>query len=132
MQVAKYWREIPRLYRMEAGQCRKCKNIQFPSRMICPECGAQKFDMIRLSGKGKLITFTIIHVAPDGFTDQLPYAVGIIEMDEGIRVLAQVTDCHPEELKIGDRLLAKFRRIREEGKSGIIMYGYKFVPDVGV
>jgi len=132
MQVPKFWREIPKRYRLEAAKCTKCGYIAFPQRLICPECGNKKFEKMNLSGKGKLATYTIIRVAPEGFGDQVPYAVGVVELDEGVRTMAQITDCDPETLQIGDRLVSKFRRINEEGKTGAIMYGYKFVPDVGV
>jgi hypothetical protein len=132
MRVAKHWRETPERYRLEAGKCKKCGHINFPGRLICPECGAREFETIRLGGKGKLETFTIICTAPDGFADLAPYAVGIVEMEEGIKVLAQITDCNPHDLKIGDQLVTKFRRINEEGKTGMIMYAYKFVPDNGL
>jgi uncharacterized OB-fold protein len=117
---------------MEAAQCSGCQKVLFPGRIVCPECGSREFEMIRLTGKGKLETFTITRVAPEGFTDQVPYAVGIVELDEGVRVMGQITDCDPEELKIGDRLATEFRRIIEQGKTGIIQYGYKFVPDLGL
>jgi hypothetical protein len=117
---------------MEAGKCKECGSIQFPPRLVCPECGAQEFETVRLSGKGKLLTFTIIRVAPEGFGDLAPYAVGIVELEEGIRVMGQVVDCDPEALKIGDKLVSQFRRINEEGKTGMILYGYKFVPDLGL
>jgi uncharacterized OB-fold protein len=132
MEVAKYWREIPKRYRLEAGRCKNCDHISFPSRLICPECRSEDFKTINLSGAGKLVTHTIIRVAPDGFTDQVPYAIGIVELNEGIKLMAQITDCDPSLLKTGDPLITKFRRIREEGKTGVIMYGYKFVPDVGI
>lgn len=132
MQVPRHWREIPQRYRMEASRCLNCKSIQFPERTICPDCGSDKYEIFKLSGNGKLSTFTIIRVAPEGFEDQTPYAVGIVELEEGIRVMGQITDCEPEKLKIGDRLITKFRRIREEGKTGMIMYGFKFVPDIGL
>jgi uncharacterized OB-fold protein len=117
---------------MEAGKCTKCGSIQFPNRLVCPDCGAKTFETIRLSGKGELLTYTITRVAPSSFVDLAPYAVGIVKLDEGINVMGQITDCDPEELKIGDRLTTQFRRINEEGKTGMIMYGYKFVPDVGM
>ena len=132
MKVAKHWRETPERYRLEAGKCKKCNHINFPSRLICPECGGKEFEMVHLSGKGKLETYTVIHTAPDGFADLAPYAVGIVELDEGVKILAQIADCNTNELKIGDRLVTKFRRINEEGKTGMIMYGYKFVPDFGL
>ena len=132
MVVPRHWREIPERYRLEAKKCVKCGFVCFPRRLVCPKCGAVEFETVNLSGKGKLVTFTIIRVAPEGFTDQAPYAVGIVELSEGIRVMGQITDCDPETLKTGDDLITQFRRIREEGKTGIIMYGYKFVPDVGL
>lgn len=132
MHVPRHWRETPKRYRMEAGKCTKCGSIQFPARLICPDCGAKTFETIRLSGKGELLTYTITRVAPSSFVDLAPYAVGIVKLDEGINVMGQITDCNPEELKIGDRLTTQFRRVNEEGKTGMIIYGYKFVPDVGL
>ncbi|UCG29040.1 MAG: Zn-ribbon domain-containing OB-fold protein [Bacteroidales bacterium] len=132
MNVPKHWRESPQRYRMEAGKCRKCERIFFPGRLVCPECGHTGFDMVKLSGKGKLHTFTVIRTAPSGFTDFAPYAVGIVELDEGIRILGQITDCDPDSLQTGDRLTSKFRRMNDEGKTGMIMYSYKFVPDNGI
>ncbi|MGD0711072.1 MAG: Zn-ribbon domain-containing OB-fold protein [Bacteroidales bacterium] len=132
MEVARHWRETPERYRLEAGKCKKCGKITFPQRLICPECGSEEFTKFNLSGKGKIETFTIIRTAPDGFEDLAPYAVGIIALDEGIRILAQITDCNPEELKIGDRLVSKFRRMNQDGQNGMIYYAYKFVPDIGL
>ena len=132
MHVPRHWREIPERYRMEAGKCKQCGSIQFPARLICPDCNTREFETIRLSGKGELVTFTIIRVAPAGFGDLAPYAVGIIKLEEGIQVMGQLTDCDPENLKIGAPLVTQFRRINEEGKTGMIMYGYKFVPDLGL
>jgi uncharacterized OB-fold protein len=130
--VARHWRETPERYRLEAKKCIKCGSIQFPARLICPDCGAREFETLRLSGKGELATYTVIHVAPMGFTDLTPYAVGIVKLDEGIQVMGQISDCNPEELKIGDRVVTQFRRINEEGKTGMLIYGYKFVPDQGL
>lgn len=132
MHVPRHWRETPRRYRLEAGKCTKCGSIHFPARLICPDCSAKAFETIRLSGKGEVATYTVIRVAPSGFGDLAPYAVGIVKLDEGIHIMAQITDCDPETLKIGDRVVTQFRRINEEGKTGMIMYGYKFVPDVGL
>jgi uncharacterized OB-fold protein len=117
---------------MEAGKCKKCGSIHFPGRLICSKCGAREFETIRLSGKGELISYTVIRVAPTGFGDITPYAIGMVKLEEGINVMGQIADCDPDNLKIGDRLTSQFRRINEEGKTGMILYGYKFVPDLGL
>lgn len=132
MIVPRHWREKPERYRMEAGKCNKCEAIHFPSRLVCPECGARSFETVRLSGKGTLDTFTIIRVAPSGFGDMTPYAVAIVKLDEGVNIMGQVTDCDPETLEIGQRLETQFRRVNQESETGMIMYGYKFVPELGL
>jgi len=59
---------------------------------------------------------------------QVPYVMAIIELDEGVRLTGQVIDCKPDDVKIGMRVAATFRKLGEDGRAGIIHYGYKFVP----
>jgi len=126
---SRYWREIPQRYRLEAGKCKSCGFVCFPPRLVCPQCGAREFAGTNLAEKGKLITYTIIRVPPHQFEDQAPYAVGIAELDDGVRLTAQVVDCDFAELRIGMRVQIEFRKVYEEGEAGVIYYGYKFVPD---
>ena len=123
------WREIPQRYRLEAGKCAGCGQVCFPPRLICPRCGAREFQKTKLAGTGKLVTHTIIRVAPQQFEDQTPYAVGIAELDDGVRLTAQVVDCDFADLKVGMRVKIEFRKVSEDGAAGIIHYGYKFVPE---
>ncbi len=125
---ANYWRQIPQRYRLEAGKCKGCGKLHFPPRLVCDACGSRDFETVKLSREGTLVTYTIIRVPPGGFSDQAPYAVGIVELDGGARITAQVVDADFDELKIGQRMKVEFRRIRTEGKAGIINYGYKCVP----
>jgi uncharacterized OB-fold protein len=123
------WREIPQRYRLEAAKCRGCGLVCFPPRVICPRCGSREFDKAKLAGSGKLLTYTIIRVAPQQFEDQAPYAVGIAELDDGVRLTAQIVDCDFSKLAVGMRVKVEFRRIYEEGAAGVIYYGYKFIPE---
>ena len=84
---------------------------------------------IGLSRDGKLITYTVIHIGPSKFADQVPYAVGIVELKEGVRLLAQLADVDLSRLKVGMPMRIEFRRISEEGDAGILNYGYKCVPN---
>lgn len=125
---ARYWREIPQRYRLEAAKCTKCGKQFFPPRVVCNGCGGREFEKITLPDTGKLLTYTVIRIGPSGFSDQTPYAMGIAEMDGGVRLTAQVADVDLAELKVGMPVRIEFRRIREEGEAGILCYGYKFVP----
>jgi uncharacterized OB-fold protein len=55
--------------------------------------------------------------------------VGIAELDDGVKLTAQVVDCDFSELKVGMRVSLEFRKMYEEGEAGVIHYGYKFVPE---
>ena len=126
---SRYWREIPQRYRLEAKKCKGCGLILFPPRLVCPQCGKGEFEKTVLAGAGTLLTYTVIRVAPEGFEDQTPYAVGIAQLDDGARLTAQVVDCDFSRIKVGLRVKLEFRKMHEDGAAGIIHYGYKFVPE---
>ncbi len=126
MPSPRYTREIPQRYRLEAAACDGCGKIFFPPRLVCSQCGSQSFTATRLTDTGTVVTFTIIHVGPDRFVEETPYAVGIVELDNGVRVTGQIVDCALEDIRIGSRARFVFRKIQEEGESGLICYGYKF------
>jgi uncharacterized OB-fold protein len=125
---ARYAREMPHRYRMEAHKCKQCGKVFVPRRLKCDKCGAIEFEVIKLSDKVKLLTYTIIHTPASQFKDQSPYALGICEFPEGVRLTAQVVDIDFEEIKTGMELQVEFRRIQTDGHEGILSYGYKFVP----
>jgi uncharacterized OB-fold protein len=123
----RYHREIPQRYRLEAGKCKGCGNISFPPRLVCPECGKGEFEITVLKNEGTLLTYTIIRVGSDKFSIQTPYAVGIVALEDGINVTTQIADVNFEQLKIGQKVKLVFRKIQDEGKSGLHCYGYKAV-----
>lgn len=127
MIVPRYTREIPQRYRLEAGKCEKCGYLAFPPRVVCPECGNRAFKTVQLKPAGTILTYTVIHVAEDNFATQTPFAVGVVETDDGARLTAQIVDCKPEEIEIGKRVNLMLRRIQKEGHAGILQYGYKAV-----
>jgi uncharacterized OB-fold protein len=104
---------------------------------------------VKLKGEGKIVSYTIIHEGAESFKAQMPYVLAIIELDEGPCVTGQIVGIsvgavndssdsdtssetsgteneQNEELAIGSRVTSVFRKISEDGKSGIIHYGYKF------
>jgi uncharacterized OB-fold protein len=125
---ARYWREIPQRYRMEAKKCKKCGKIYFPPRIICSDCKSKDFELLKLKDEGRLLTYTVIRVGPSQFVNQTPYAMGIVKLDEGVNLLAQIVDCEPDQLQIGMKLKLEFRKIQQDGEAGILCYGYKCVP----
>ena len=129
MSVPRYWRnEVPR-YRLVGEECNKCGNKYFPSRPVC-SCGSTEFKEYKLSQRGVVVTWTVIKNAPIGFEKYTPYVVGLIELKDGVRLMSQIVDVAPEEITAGLEVEACFRKVKEDGKSGILQYGYKFRPIV--
>ena len=126
MAVARFWREIPNRYNLIGSKCGNCNKVMFPPRFICPYCRRTgKLDPYKLSPKGKIISYTITHAAASGFEDQAPYVLAVIELQDGPRLTAQITDCDPQDVNIGDEVEMVFRRMGQDGEDGVIYYGFK-------
>jgi len=128
MPSPRYWREIPARYRLEAGRCTGCGRVVFPSRRICPGCRREGMEPVTLSRRGRVVTSTVIHVSPTEFQMEAPYPMALVETPEGARLMVQVADCEPDAVRPGMEVALEFRRIRKEGRSGILCYGHKAVP----
>jgi uncharacterized OB-fold protein len=122
------WREYPHRYRLEASKFKKSGKTYFPKRAVDPETGDSEQKIVKLPDEGKIVTYTVIRIAPSHWTDIAPYALAIAELTDGTRLMAQVTDCDVNEVKIGMDVRIEFRRIQDEGHHGVLSYGYKFVP----
>ena len=121
------WRHIQQRYNLIGSKCNTCGELFFPSRVVCPNCRRKgNLEPFQFSGKGKIHTFSIIRSAPDDFKKAAPYAVAVIELEEGAKLTSQLVDCNVDEIEIGDDVEMVFRKIREDGKDGVISYGYKF------
>jgi uncharacterized OB-fold protein len=88
--------------------CAKCKKVSVPPRSLCPHCRNSDMDWTELPSKGKLVTYTVIHVSPIQFQEQSPYAVGIVEFGEGVRLPGMIRDVKLEDLRIGMELRTDF------------------------
>ncbi len=128
MSVPRYWRERKIKYRLIGGKCKTCGRSFYPPRKVCPYCSSREVEKILLPRKGKVLSYTIIHVPPKGFENYSPYVVAIVELENGARVLAQLTDIDENEVKIGLEVEAVFRKYSEQSPEGIIEYGIKFRP----
>ncbi len=123
------WRRTVERYNLVGSRCETCGTHFIPARNICPKCRRKgKIVPYKFSGRGKIYTYTIIRVAPEGYEFFVPYALAIIELEEGARITGQVVDIHPDDVKIGMPVEMVFRKIHEDGDEGLITYGFKFRP----
>jgi uncharacterized OB-fold protein len=82
-------------------KCKKCGERYFPPRADCLKCMNDSFEWIEYSGKGKIQSYTKIHAAPKGFEDIAPYTLGVVDLEEGGRLISWIKDIPEDEIKIG-------------------------------
>ena len=95
-----YW-EYCKKHELRMQKCQNCGYIRFPPSLICPQCHSMDTDWIKLRGKGKIYSF-VIYRTPyhPSYTDDIPYTVAIIQLDEGPRMESNITDCKVEDIRI--------------------------------
>ncbi len=122
------WRERRQRAGNEAARCRGCARMHFPPRPSCDHCGGRDFEVVPLATTGKVLTHTVIHLAPPAFAGDAPYVLVIVELDDTTRLMVQMADVAPADVSTGMRIRLEFRRIRRYGRTGIIAYAHKAVP----
>ena len=72
-------------------QCQTCSKLNMYPRHACPHCQSKALGWQRARGDGVLHSFTVLRAgAPAGFEKDLPYAVGVVKLDEGVQLLARL------------------------------------------
>ena len=107
-----------------ATRCKSCSQIYFPPLQRCLECYEKDMEKIRLSGKGKLFTYTVIEMPVSHYKP--PFALAWIELPEGVRVFTQLKNWENTELQIGMDMKLVIDTLWEEDEK--VVYGYKFEP----
>jgi uncharacterized OB-fold protein len=76
-------------------KCRDCGAVTVPPRMVCRQCAGLALDITPLSGHGKIVTFTSIHVASEERHGHTPYLVVMVELQEGAWIMGNLSDLDP-------------------------------------
>ena len=101
----------------KAYKCVDCGMVIAPPSGSCYGCGSSKMEWTTVSGKGKLVSLTVIHIAPDEFAEEVPYYIAIVELAEGTRVSARLLGydpLKPEDVKLGSDVKLDY----EDSKTG--------------
>ena len=111
-----FW-EATKRHELVIQRCNQCDSWVFYPRERCPECmaGLSHLEWTRVSGKGRLHTFTIVHQPGNNtFLDDAPYAFVIIQLDEGPRMPGSMVNVDPHELKVDMPVEAVFDDVTPE------------------
>jgi uncharacterized OB-fold protein len=88
--------------RIMGSRCKGCGRTSYPPVADCPKCLSGDFEWMEMSGRGTVMTLTKITAAPAGFEDEVPFTIGVVDLEETGRCLAWFGRTIPEEeIRIG-------------------------------
>lgn len=124
-----------RLFRLDEGtggslliasRCPHCRCFFFPRRAICAACDGSGLEEAMLSRSGCIWSDTVAHQAPPGAVVQPPYVIGQVELPERVLVHALITNCAPEDARIGMEVEIVPVKVREdEERRDIVAFAFR-------
>jgi uncharacterized OB-fold protein len=116
-----FWEGVKR-QELVFQRCQGCGDWRHPPRPMCPKCRSLEKEWVPCKGRGRIHSWVTYQEAPHpGF--QAPYSVVLVELEEGMRLVSNMVDVRPEEIRIGmpvevvfdpiteDIVLPKFRKV---------------------
>ncbi|MEV4222478.1 OB-fold domain-containing protein [Nonomuraea sp. NPDC049725] len=93
-------------------RCQTCERHYFYPRPSCPHCGSGAVEWVRASGRASLYSYVINHRPAPGFEEGGPYAIAVVELEEGVRMMTNIvnTGITPENLPLDLDLRVVFER----------------------
>ena len=97
-----FYRECARKGGLVFQRCEGCGAFRHPPRVLCAECGSDQVSWAPSVGQGTIFSWTVTHQAPHpAFASQVPYAVVVVELEEGVRIVAGLRELTPADLELG-------------------------------
>jgi len=101
--------------KLTTTKCKKCGQLLWPPRIVCPNCFSNEFEWVDLGREGELYAFTEVRIgAPLGFVQDAPFCVGIVKIS-GLLISSRIDNAKYDQLKIGDKLQLKIVEL-EDGR----------------
>lgn len=118
--------------RLCAARCKGCGSVYFPRAASCrnPDCDAPALESILLAGRGHLYSYTIQRYRPPALfrmDDWEPYALGLVELPEGIRVMGMLSGVDLDNIQIGEEMSLVSEPLFTDPQRGVVVT-YKFAP----
>ena len=108
-----YWEGL-RDRKLLMPRCDACGKYWFPPSLLCPHCNETKWTWTSTSGRGRIFSYVVYHrIYHPGFADEVPYAVAVIELDEGPRMVSNVIGIAPDKLACDLRVEVVYQPITD-------------------
>jgi uncharacterized OB-fold protein len=109
--------EQARAGRLTGVRCGRCGALAIPPKEFCPACQQRAWQSVPLSGEGTLASYTVIRVAPTHRVAEVPYAVAVVKLREGVSLIGRVVDIPLAALRVG--LPVRFRPLVANNETSV-------------
>ena len=101
--------------RLMLQKCGECGTLRFPAHESCSKCNSTKSSWVPVSGRGEVFSFNIMHqVYHPGFAAEVPYAVVVVELEEGCKFVSNLIGIKPHDIKCGMPVEVMFEKLNDE------------------
>jgi hypothetical protein len=111
----RYWENV-NSEALRIPKCRDCGALHFYPHALCPNCMSPNLDDVPVSGNGTVYSYTVIRSPQPAFKGMEPYVVANIELDEGVRMMANVLTDDVESVGIGTRVRLVYQQVADDLK----------------
>lgn len=102
-----FWFEGARRHQLLIQRCADCGTLRHPPLPACPSCRSFEWDTVEASGRGEIYSFVVVHY-PQVPAFDYPLAIGLVALEEGTRLVADLDGLDPSEWRIGMPVVAHF------------------------
>jgi uncharacterized OB-fold protein len=110
---AVFWKAAAE-HRLVAQRCGGCGELRHPPRPMCPHCHALEWEEVELSGLGTLYSYAVLH-HPQNPAFDYPVLAALVDLDEGVRLVSNLTEVDPAQITVGMRLAVTFSNTEGDG-----------------
>ncbi len=107
-----FW-DAAKRHELTIQKCGACEKFVYYPRDRCPHCFADKLEWQRVSGRGKLHSYTVVRRASIRPFGDAPYILGIVELDEGARLTTNIVAA-PEKVRVEMPVVVYFDDVTPE------------------
>jgi len=101
--------------RLMVQKCDSCGRLRFPAHELCSKCNSTASRWVPVSGRGEVFSFNIMHqVYHPGFAAEVPYAVVVVELEEGCKFVSNLLGVKPHEIKCGMPVEVTFEKLSDD------------------
>jgi uncharacterized protein len=110
---APFW-AAARERRLTIQVCSACRTRTMYPKKYCPSCLSDNMTWMESTGRGEVYSFSVqLRAAPSFFVDRVPYVVGVIRLDEGVQIMANIVGDGALAVTCGDRVVVDFESVAD-------------------